>query len=126
MRIALDIDGTITAIPKLFAALTRAPGVKRVVIVTSRTNEPAARSATKAELSKLGVRFDDLVMIDDARIAAERCPHDELDWYAKYLWQKVEVCLAEKIDVIYEDDVKVIELFRKFAPGIRVMQVHGE
>ena len=36
----------------------------------------------------------------------------------------MEICLRETIDVVFEDDGEVIDLFRRFAPKIRVMQVH--
>ena len=38
------------------------------------------------------------------------------DRYQRYLWQVVEICLREKIDVVFEDDEKVIDLFRRFGP----------
>jgi len=124
MNLAFDIDDTITAMPGLFAALSMAPGTDTVIIVSSRANNPESMRASRAELHDHGIRFDQIHLIDDAAAARERCPHNELDWYQKYLWQKVEICLREKIDVVFEDDSKVIELFKRYAPGILVLQVH--
>ena len=124
MNIAFDIDDTITAMPELFAALSTSHGAGKVIIVSSRTNNAEVLRATREELHGYGVRYDRLYLIDDAAVARERCHHAELDWYQKYLWQKVEVCLLEKIDVVFEDDLKVIDLFKRYAPAILVLQIH--
>lgn len=124
MNLAFDIDDTITAAAEFFAALASAPGVRKVLIVSSRRNSPESRRLTLAELELHGIRHHGLHLLEDGPAARHRCPHGDLDWYQKYLWQKVEICLREKIDVIFEDDEKVIGLFRRFAPKIRVMQVH--
>jgi hypothetical protein len=73
----------------------------------------------------LHVRCDELHLLDDTPAARERCPHPDLDWYQKYLWQKVEICLREKIDAVFEDDPKVVALFKRYAPQIVILQVHG-
>lgn len=125
MNLALDIDDTITAAPELFAALAAAPGVKKVLIVSSRGNSEESRRLTLAELESYGIRHHGLYLLDDGPEARNRCPHLDLDWYQRYLWQKVEICLREKIDVVFEDDEKVIDLFRRFAPQIQVMQVYS-
>ena len=124
MNLAFDIDDTITAMPGLFAALSTAVGVDRVIIVSSRMNRPEILHATRKELDGYGVRYDQIHLIDDAAVAQKRCPHPELDWYQQYLWQKVEICLRERVDVVFEDDVKVIALFRRYAPEILVLQAH--
>ena len=126
MNLAFDIDDTITAKPELFAALSGAPRVKKVLIVSSRGNSEESRRLTLAELESYGIRHHGLHLLEDGPEARNRCPHPDLDWYQRYLWQKVEICRREKIDVIFEDDEKVIDLFRRFAPKIRVMQVHRQ
>ena len=124
MNLAFDVDDTITAKPELFAALSAAPGVKRVLIVSSRGNSEESRRLTLAELETYGIRHHGLHLLEDGPEARNRCPHPDLDWHQRYLWQKIAICLREKIDVVFEDDEKVIELFRRFAPKIRVIQVH--
>ncbi|MBL9154666.1 MAG: HAD family hydrolase [Verrucomicrobiales bacterium] len=124
MNLAFDIDDTITAKPELFAALSGAAGVQTVLIVSSRGNSEESRRLTLVELEAYGIRHHGLHLLEDGPEARNRCPHPDLDWYQKYLWQKVEICLREKIDVVFEDDEKVIDLFRRFAPKIRVMPVH--
>ena len=125
MNIAIDIDDTITAVPSLFAAVTRAQEVNRVIIVSSRTNRPEVRKLTEQELAGLGVRYDTLFLLDSYETAQANCPHDDLDWHQKYLWQKVDICLKEHIDIVFEDDAKVLSLFRRFAPSIQLVQIHA-
>lgn len=125
MIIAIDIDDTITAMPKLFAILSKAVLRERgrVIIVSSRTNTPENVLSTNRELEEYGMVYDRPVLIDGTDIAAEKCPHEELDWWSKYLWQKVDTCLRESVEVVVEDDEKVVELFRKYAPEIRVLRM---
>ncbi len=124
MNIAIDIDDTITAQPALFSLLTQAASEKnhKVIIVSSRSNTEEVLSTTKEELRQVGICFDKLYLLED--ISNCRCPHDELNWYDKYLWQKVDICQKENVDVVFEDDLKVIALFKRYAPTIQVIQVH--
>ena len=119
MNVGIDIDGTITRAPELFAILSRAVRAAggRVYIVTSRADAPGVREATRRELKGYGVEWDELVIIPDGKDRIP-CPHEELDWYRKYLWQKVCICLERNVSVVFEDDAKVIDLFKRFAPGI--------
>ncbi len=123
MRVALDIDGTITEKPEFFSLLSRA--VRReggmVIVVTSRLGTPEAEKETRKELLAWKIEFDELIFLppagDPRRLT---CPHEGLDWYEKYLWQKVKVCLDRGVDLVFEDDPKVISIFEKYAPAIRV------
>ena len=54
--------------------------------------------------------------------AEELCPHAELDWYQKHAWLKVQYCLDNGVNVFFDDEVKVIALFRKYAPEVRVFR----
>jgi hypothetical protein len=125
MNIALDIDGTITVYPEFFAILSRAIRAAggKVYIITSRSDDEAAREQTRQELAFLRVEFDDLFIIPGGRQGQIPCPHSKLDWDQKYLWQKVNICLDHKVSIVFEDDPKVIALFEEFAPNIQVFQV---
>jgi hypothetical protein len=125
MNIALDIDGTITKTPQLFSVLSRSVRLDggRVYIVTSRSKVDLVEVETRKELKGYGVEFDELCIIPDQKEQYIPCPHDDLDWYQKYLWQKVRVCLDRGIEIIFEDDLKVIGLFETYAPEIQVFQV---
>jgi len=123
MIIALDIDDTITARLEFFSVLSCSPGVKRVLIVSSRSNLEEVKQETRRELARYNIRFDVLHLLEGHEVAGKQCPHAELDWHQKYLWQKVDFCLRNQVSVVFEDDEKTIALFRKYAPAITVMQV---
>lgn len=122
--LGLDVDDTITAAPEFFALLTKAVrrAGGRVCIVTSRGNSPEVVEATRAELEGYGIEFDEIDIIPDKEEEFIDCPHDDLDWYQRYLWQKVAICEARNVDVLFEDDPKVVRLFAKYAPEIQVFQ----
>ena len=125
MNICLDIDGTITEDPKFFSLLSntiKASGGK-VFIVTSRTPCHETDVITREELEEFGIVYDDLWVLPDRREAERTCPHSELDWYQKYIFQKVAYCKNKNVDVYFEDEDKVIDLFRRFLPSVRVFQV---
>ena len=122
INLGQDVDGTITAAPAFFALLSRAvrDAGGQVHVVTSRSDSIEGRVACKAELRRLGIEHDRLHMLPDAEAAGRCCPHRELDWYQKYVWQKVQYCLDNEIDVFFDDEQKVVDLFGRFAPGVQV------
>ncbi len=125
MKITLDIDGTITVNPEFFALLSRAVRRDggRIYVVTSRLGTPESERETRRELDNWKIEFDELIFIpasgDPGQIP---CPHQDLDWYQKYLWQKVSICLDRGVGLVFEDDPKVIALFEKHAPAIRIFR----
>jgi len=122
--LGLDIDDTITAAPNFFALLSKAVrrAGGRVIIVTSRGNLPEVVDATSAELEGYGVEFDEINCIPDKEDEYIPCPHDDLDWYQKYLWQKVAICEARNVDVLFADDSRMVQLFARYAPAVQVFQ----
>ena len=126
MNIALDIDSTITRTPGFFSMLSRSvrQAGGKVYIVTSRSNADGVEVQTRKELASYAIEFDNLVIIADSGGQKQiTCPHENLDWYQKYLWQKVKVCLDYNVRIVFEDDPKVISLFEEHAPDIQVFQV---
>ena len=122
--LGLDIDCTITACPRLFSLMTEA--VKQnggqVHIISGRTDDPEVMRITREELVSWKIRFDAVHLLPDNLQAERTCPHQELDWYQKYLWQKVDYCQRNGIAVVFDDDQKVIDLFLKYAPEIKVFK----
>ena len=125
INIALDIDGTITRLPDFFVLLSRSIRANggKVFVVTSRTNSRDVEVQTRRELQNYGIAFDELTIIPDAAGDRLPCPHGDLDWYGKYLWQKIAVCLDREVSIIFEDDEKVVALFKRFAPDVQVFQL---
>jgi hypothetical protein len=95
----------------------------KVIIVSSRTNVPEAVRATEQELKELNIAFSELVLLKTPEMAQANCPHDELDYWNKYLWQKVDACVRRKVSVYIDDDEKVAALFKKYAPKISVLRM---
>lgn len=117
-QIGLDIDDTITAAPRLFAEISaqcRKHG-GRVHIVTSRS--VVGRRETIEELRDYGIAFDAIHFIGDMSRANTDCPHMELDWFQRYLWQKVSYAMLNGLRHFVDDDPKVLSLFATYAPGI--------
>jgi hypothetical protein len=81
MKVALDIDGTISEHPEFFALLAstlRAAG-HRVVVLTYR--DPARAEATRAQLAAWGVGFDELVIAPSLDVKGELCGALGVDLY---------------------------------------------
>ena len=118
LQLGLDIDDTITAAPALFAEISRECRLNdgQVHIVTSRS--ALGRSETVEELSDYGVQFDALFFLPEMSRANSDCPHKELDWFQRYLWQKVAYAKQHGLMHFVDDDPKVISLFNQFAPEI--------
>ncbi len=128
MNIGLDIDDTITAQPEFFSMLThsiRQLGGK-VYVVSTRMNTEDVREITEEMLKSYDVVYDELFLIASIKEAEKICPYDELDSYQKWVWQKVDYCQKKAVSVFFDDDQRVVELFRLFAPEIQVFKVCKE
>jgi len=126
VNVCFDVDGTVTAQPEFFSLLSHA--VKEsggdVFIVTSRTRTIETKRATREELKELGIVYDHLFILHDRTEAERICPFGNLDWYEKYIFQKTIYCKANHVDIYFDDEEKVINLFRQFLPEVQVFQVH--
>lgn len=122
--ISLDIDDTITAYPEYFSKLSHQAYAQggTVVIISSRMDTLEIRVETELDLAGYGIRYDALYLFKSMDDMPE-CPLDELDWQDQYLWQKVAYAEATGVAVHYDDDDKVLALFRKYAPEVEVVDV---
>lgn len=118
MRLGLDIDGTITRDPLRFAEIARScmAAGGQVHIVTSRSE--ASRSPTLDELRGYRVPFTAIHFLGEMSRAADACPHKSLDWFERYLWQKVAYATQHGLTHFIDDDSKVLSLFARFAPEV--------
>jgi uncharacterized HAD superfamily protein len=89
VTIALDIDGTISEHPEFFALLSAAfrRAGHRVIVLTYR--DPARVAATREQLARWGVEFDELVI-------------------AGSLGGKGELCAAHGVDLFFDDQDECI------------------
>lgn len=120
--LGLDIDGTITASPAHFSRLSRAwrASGREVHIISARSDADEVRLLTHEELEGFGIAFDELHLLPGPSHAHVACPHLELDWNQRYLWQKVAVAQRVGVRWYFDDDPVVVGLFRRFAPKITV------
>ena len=125
MNAAFDIDDTIKKDPKFFSMMSKTirDNGGRVIIMTTRTDDRAVRKHTQEELKSYDVVYDELILLPNSGSPnQEQCPHEHLDWYQRYLWQKVKLCLDNDVNIVFDDDIKTVDLFKSLAPHILVFQ----
>ena len=124
INLGLDIDGTITARPDFFAKLSR--NVKNnggmVYIVTSRHNIPEMRILSIQDVRACGVVFDELYITPNPGDHMPLLPDDDLNWYEEMKWHKVWFSLEKGIDYFFDDNPVVVDLFQRYAPGIKIIR----
>jgi len=114
MKIALDIDDTITKYPQFFSQLSYEHDV---VIVTSRSNTQESIETTKELLEDLNIKFS-MIYFCDWNMDAEFGVPDELEGSERLLYQKVLACRTEQVDALFDDDPTVQSLIKKHLPQV--------
>lgn len=102
MRIAFDIDDTITRCPEFFSVISkalRAAGHK-VYIISYRED----RGFADEDLAECGVSYDELILFADY----ERKSGGSQTWQDEAGNWKAEVCRRHEIDVLFDDMPEVI------------------
>jgi uncharacterized HAD superfamily protein len=81
MKVALDIDGTISEHPEFFAMLSAAlrAGGHRVLVLTYR--DQSRDAATREQLTAWGVVFDELVIAPSLEAKGELCRTHGVDLF---------------------------------------------
>jgi hypothetical protein len=110
MKVAIDIDGTISEHPEFFAVLSaalRAAG-HQVLVLTYR--DPARAEATRAHLAKWRIEFDDLVIAPSLEAKGELCGALGVD----LLFDDQDECIAavpERV-LVFKSATEVISVSR--------------
>ena len=127
MILSLDFDDTVSVYPRYFSQLSHDTCLNggRVIINSSRSETRQSRSETILQLEDWGIRYDKLYLFKPLDDVEHLCPHLDLDWNQRYLWQKVHYCRLAGAHRHYDDDQDVIGLFRRYAPEITVIDVQG-
>jgi hypothetical protein len=122
-HIGLDIDGTITADPPLFAQLASSvlDSGGRIVVITSRSI--VARKETALELAGYRPRYSALHFLRSIDEATRLCPHPDLDWFSHYLWCRVAIADDCGVADFVDDDPRVVDLLRRYSPHINAWWV---
>ena len=123
MKLFLDIDETITADPTFFAAVSLRVLTcgGEVHVVSSRSRE--AMKQTRAEIDAYEIVYSSIFLLPSLSEAQLLCPHRELDWFQKHLWLKINYAIEHGITHAVDDDLKVLSLFKRYAPKIRTVTV---
>lgn len=123
--ISLDIDDTISVFPGYFAKLSHKTYLDcgQIIINSSRSETPQSRLETEEQLKGWGIQYDKLYLFRSLDEVEHLCPHPEFNWDKKYLWQKIHHCRMAGALTHYDDDNNVIELFKLYAPDIKVIDV---
>jgi hypothetical protein len=121
--IGIDIDGTITLDPMFFAQLSR--GIRErggyVHVVSSRSRE--GRRETLIELVEYGISFDELYLLPSIEDAQDLCPHQSLNWFDRHCWLKIDYAKRNGLTFFVDDDQRILELFKTYAPEIKAIPV---
>jgi len=81
MKIALDIDGTISERPEFFALLSVAFRQAGHFILVLTYRDPNRVDATKAQLAGWGIEFDELVIAGSLQAKGELCGLHGVDMF---------------------------------------------
>jgi ABC-type amino acid transport substrate-binding protein len=119
MIIALDIDGTITRHPIFFTELSHKHDI---IIVTSRPDTEDSQSETEALLTDIGVTYRHIYYCDWETMDESNIP-SELEGPDRLLYQKVLACQDGQADAIFDDDINVIALMKKYFPNIAAFTI---
>ena len=99
MKVAIDIDGVISAYPQFFAVLTNAlKGKVEIYILSNRDPSEQSRKETEKELTEWGIWYEHLVILN----------------------KKSKVILEHEIDVFFENED---EQFISLPSSILVLKV---
>jgi uncharacterized HAD superfamily protein len=89
MKVALDIDGTISEHPEFFAVLSTALRLAGHYVLVLTFRDPARDAVTREQLATWGIAFDELVV-------------------AGSLEAKGELCRAHGVDLFFDDQDECI------------------
>lgn len=73
MKVALDIDGTISEHPEFFAVLSAALRAAGHQVIVLSYRDPSRMEATRAHLAAWGIAFDELVIAPSLEAKGELC-----------------------------------------------------
>lgn len=120
--VGIDIDGTITLDPAFFSAFTHDCRQSGIVIHIVSARPPDSRAETEAELLELEILYDELHLLPPIEEAITLCPHSEIEWFHRHFWMKIDYSIRKGLSHFVDDNERVLQLFRTYAPEIIVFQ----
>ncbi|WP_019028862.1 hypothetical protein [Colwellia piezophila] len=113
MKIALDIDDTITKYPDFFSQISHA---NEAVVVTSRQNTQESIEHTIKELELLNINYSNIYFADWSGDSEEQ--PIELVGKEILLYQKIIAFKQEQVEAVFDDDPTVHLLVKKYLPDV--------
>jgi len=121
--IGIDIDGTITIDPPFFSALARKLRNNGTIVHVVTARDAESRQETEDELFELDIEYDELYFLPPMEIAIAVCPHEELEWFLRHFWFKVDYAQRNYLSHFIDDNERVLQLFSLYAPEIKAIPV---
>lgn len=121
--IGIDIDGTITEDPVFFSELARKLRLNGTAVHVVTARDPDSRKETENELFELDIEYDQLYLLPPMEVALSVCPHEELEWFLRHFWLKVDYALRNHLSHFIDDNERVLQLFGLYAPEIKAIPV---
>jgi len=125
MVIQIDIDGTINQAPAIFSAMTKALGGNghRILVVSARVEDSESREFTTKQLREWRIDYEELILTPPFRQLIPSWFPPNLPLEQRAIFFKVMTARERRVDVAFEDDGLVIDLFRAYLPEMQVFQV---
>lgn len=79
-------------------------------------------SGTEEELQELGIVYDDLHLLPSMEESITLCPHSEIDVFHRHFWMKVQYATSRGLSHFIDDNERVLDLFREYAPEVHVYE----
>ena len=119
--VGLDIDGTITLDPAFYSAFTADCRRNDIVVHIVSARPPESRAETEAELREQDIAFDELYLLPSMEEAIALCPNNEIEWFDRHSWMKVDYSVRNGLSHFVDDNERVLRLFRTYAPEITII-----
>jgi hypothetical protein len=121
--IGIDIDGTITEDPVFFSEIARKLRLNGTVVHVVTARDAECRQETEDELFELDIEYDELYLLPPMEVAIAVCPHNELEWFLRHFWLKVDYAQRNHLSHFIDDNERVMQLFSLYAPEIKAIPV---
>lgn len=120
--IGIDIDGTITLDPEFYAEFSRKCRQTGVFVHVVSARPRDSIDETAAELQELEITYDELHLLPPMEEAIILCPHAEIEVFHRHFWMKVDYAKRQQLSHFVDDNERVLQLFRLYAPEISIVQ----
>lgn len=115
MRIGIDFDSTITKYPSFFSNLTRGENNECFVIT--------ARPEKEREYVEGFLKNHDIKVVRVMMITEDLAKADDRAYIETVFREKPRMCREEKIEVMYDDDLRILRRIKDDIPNMVIVLV---